>query len=131
VAAQLRRAGAADFGDFGDFHWTLINRLFALRDRLRPADPPETVPVLRFAVEDRDHAVVRLANVKYELGQFRGIVRAFSDGGLILQYAAPDGELCLDWVVNDILAPVGYTNAVPDPAELKRLRAQLQAKPSS
>jgi hypothetical protein len=111
-------------GGFAGYHQGLINDLIVMRDALRPARTPQSVPVLHFAAGD-DQSVIHVGEREYPVADFRQIVSSFGQGGIILEYDPSHGELCPDWIIRDVLTRTGYTNAVPDPAELKRLREKL------
>lgn len=102
-----------------------INKLIQLRDSTRRNETPDSVPVLHFA--DGGPNRLSLGGSTFSVQQFKEIIASFGEGGVILQYDAPPGEVCPPWIIRSVLTSVGYTNSVPDIDELRRLRAGLDA----
>ena len=114
---------------FAEYHRNLVDQLIKARDQWRSDRRPESVPVLHFTA--RVDGAVQVGRARYTVAEFRQIVSSMGDGGVILQYdPAIAGTTCPDWVIQKILTQTGYTNAVPDPDELQRLRQSLPGSPS-
>ena len=130
AAMPARMRAKVDAQSFGDYQREQIDQLIRLRDRLRPDRRPPSVPVLHFAAAAGADHDLSVGHGRYTTADFRQLVSAFGQGGVVLQYDPPAaGDACPDWVVRSVLTPTGYTDAVPDPAELQRLRQSLDAPP--
>ncbi len=130
AAFPARITAKIDDHSFGDYQRQQVDQLIALRDRLRPDRTPQSVPVLHFSAAGGLGRDLAVGHGRYPPADFRQIVSAFGQGGVVLQYdPATPGDACPDWVVAAVLTPTGYTDAVPDPAELQRLRRTLDGSP--
>jgi hypothetical protein len=116
---------AGTLANFADITRQQIDELIGLRDHLRPDRRPVSVPVLHFSAASGGGREVQTGHARFSTPAFRQIVSSFGQGGIVLQYDPAAGEAAPEWVTREVLTPTGYTNAVPDPTELQRLRNTL------
>jgi len=81
---------------------------------VHPVNPP-SLPVLMFSVSSEDQEIL-LGRSIFSPSRFRRILEAFGGAGLIVEYVPgkEDPVKIPDWVVTEVLVPVGYINRAPD-----------------
>ncbi len=114
---NMRQSGSGRIRDFQYYFFNEFIRMISRAPREYP-NAPQTIPVLHFTIDAEQQRIV-LGHRRFRPRDMVQILGAFGHGGVIVEYAPPEGET-LDlpqWVIDDVLEPSGFTNRAPDTSQ--------------